>query len=70
MTPRALRARARVDLATMAARLGITVRDVMTLEATPTDLWELRDMARYVAALGFTLAVAAIDPSGVRFEVI
>lgn len=70
MTPRTLRARARVDLSTMAARLGLSVRDVMTLETTPTHLWELRDLARYVAALGLTLAVAAVDPSGVRFDVV
>lgn len=70
MTPRSLRARARVDLNTMAARLGLSVRDVMTLETTPTDLWEIRDLARYVAALGFVLAVAAVDPNGVRFDVI
>jgi hypothetical protein len=70
MTPRMLRARARVDLTTMAARLGLDARDLLDLERTPTQLWELRDLARYLAALGFVLAVAAIDPNGVRLDVV
>lgn len=70
MTPRMLRARTRVDLPTMAARLGLDARDLLVLERTPTELWELRDLARYLAALGFVLAVAAVDPNGVRFDVV
>lgn len=67
MSPRHLRARCRVGPLEQATRLGVDVRDLLVLEATPTDLWEIGDLRRYLSALGHSLRVlavpAGIDPS-------
>lgn len=65
-SPRCLRVRQRVSLADMARRLGVQVADVRALEAVPHGLWELRDLQRYLAALGRTLVVVAVDAAGKR----
>lgn len=66
MTPRVLRARERVSQRDMAARLGISPDDLRTLEANPLDLWEVRDLAAYVSALGLKLEIRVFDSSGVN----
>ena len=68
MKPRELRARARLSLDEMASRLGIPVDDLRTLEGTATDLWEVRDLRRYLKALGYDLSVQAWGATG--FEVL
>jgi hypothetical protein len=58
--PALLRARARIDLDTMAARLGVSVADVRALEALDVRLWELGTLADYCTALGAVLHVQAL----------
>ena len=50
--PKHMRAMLRVDLSILALRMGIPVADLRTLEATPTDSWQVRDLRGYMAALG------------------
>jgi hypothetical protein len=69
VTPAHLRARERVDLDDMARRLGISVDDVRTLEAISTGLWEVTVLAQYLAALGFTLRVVAVNENGREDEI-
>jgi len=62
--PRYLRAKSGVSLPTMAKRLGVTVDDVRTLEATDLGLWETRVVRSYCAALGHELMLCATRPDG------
>lgn len=68
MTPRHFRGRAGVALAEQARRLGLDVRDLLVLERTELGLWEIRDLARYLAALGYTLRIVAVDAQGAEAE--
>lgn len=66
MSPRVLRAKARVSIPEMARRLRIGVADVRTLEATRLRCWEIADLSAYLGALGLQLEPVAVTRDGAR----
>ncbi len=59
MMPRHLRARERVTQEDMAARLGMSILDLRSLEACSLDLWDVATLGRYVEALGCRVRIIA-----------
>jgi hypothetical protein len=57
-----------VGLAEQARRLGLDARDLLVLERTELGLWEIQDLARYLAALGYALRIVAVDAQGAETE--
>ena len=68
MSPAHLRAKHRVTVHRMALDLGCTVADVHALERTELPSWKLRDLARYVGALGYAVRIVAVNAHGRETE--
>lgn len=64
VTPRQLRAKAGVLPREMASRLGVTFEDVRTLEALDAELWEIKTLREYLAALDLKIHVEAVSRDG------
>lgn len=64
-----LRAVHRVALETMAQRLTLSVDDLRALERTELRLWEVRTLAEYAQALGYSLRLTVTrEGDGRRLE--
>lgn len=59
MTPRHLRAKARVTIEDMSTSLGLAPGEVRTLEETPVLGWDLEVLELYLHRLGYVLRLVA-----------
>lgn len=69
MTPSKLRELKGITEDSCARAMGMNLRGLRRLEATPTWAWTITQLAQHCTACGYTLKIIAVDGHGVEREV-
>lgn len=69
MTPAKLRELAGLTEAYVAATMGMGLGTLQLLEAAPTHVWMVTQLAQHAAVCGYVVRIIAVDGHGVEREV-